>query len=84
MDDPATVDPAQSTAAPEPVGPTAAAPVDCCEVCIVAPRDCISSMWIRSFFCEIFAKQVAELPTGCPVDFLYDYVCMPFDTIDRQ
>ena len=30
---------AQSTAAHEPAGSAAAAPVDCCEVCLVAPSE---------------------------------------------
>jgi len=87
VDDPAP-GPALSTAAAEAAGPAAAVPVDCYDVCLVAPRDCIFLVPCRLYryarFCEIFAKRVAELPTGCPVDFLYDYVCTPFDTIDRR
>ena len=64
--------PAQSTEVPGPAGRAAAAPVDCCEVCLVAPRQGFAL--VPCVYTLVFVKlepnglkRVAKLPAGCPV-----------------
>jgi len=68
LDETYEASPATSSESSESLGTAAAATDDCCEVCLLAPREGFALVPCgHAGFCETYALRVADLHSGCPV-----------------